>query len=288
MDKTYPIPADVAALCNRLRQAGYAAHPVGGAVRDLVLGRTPGDWDVASAAPPSVTAALFGDAARPTGLPHGTVTVDTGTRRVEVTAFRVEGPYSDGRRPDWVEFTHDLAVDLTRRDFTMNAMALDGEGRLIDPFGGTEDLEKKVIRTVGDPKARFQQDGLRLYRAARFAAQLDFELGRAERETLLAHPQWGGPVSAERIRTELEKGLCASAPQRLDILFSGGLLERFCPRCAPRLEPLADLPPIPAHRWAGLCRALEECEALDDAEKFLRAFHMDRRTVRGALEQLGP
>lgn len=288
MDQRYPIPTDVAELCGKLDGEGFETCPVGGAVRDLVLGRQPEDWDVATAALPAVTASLFGGAARPTGLPHGTVTVDTGRRRVEVTTFRVEGPYSDGRRPDWVEFTRSLEADLARRDFTMNAMALDGQGRLVDPFGGAEDLRRGIIRTVGDPERRFREDGLRLYRAARFAAQLELVLGERERETLLAHPEWGSPVSAERVRIELERGLCAAAPQRLEVLFSGGLLDRFCPRCAPDLTALAALPPSPVHRWAGLCAVLDGCGALEDGERFLRGFHMDRRTLRGALALLDP
>ena len=287
MDKNFLIPQDVAECCQRLRRAGWAAHPVGGAVRDLVLGRQPGDWDVATSARPEATLALFGAAARPTGAAHGTVTLDTGLRPVEVTTFRREGPYSDGRRPDWVVFVGDLETDLARRDFTMNAMALDQTGRVIDPFGGLEHLSAGVIRTVGDPALRFREDGLRLYRAARLAAQLDLELGPEERRALEGHPEWGLPVSAERIRVEVEKGLCAAAPQRLLPLFAGGLMDRFLTvRALPDLAGLSALPNDPPRRWAGLCAALEAAGAIGDPETFLRGFHMDRRTLRGALAAL--
>lgn len=287
MDRQFFLPADVDACCRKLTGAGHAAHPVGGAVRDLVLGRVPVDWDVASSARPETALALFGPAARPSGLPHGTVTVDTGLRRIEITTFRREGPYSDGRRPDWVAFVDDLETDLVRRDFTMNAMALDEGGGLIDPFGGRRDLERRVIRTVGDPSLRFREDGLRMYRGARFSAQLDFALGSEEEAVLRAHPDWGGPVSAERIRVEVEKGLCAPAPARLEVLFSGGLMARFLDRPAiPPLASLAGLPPAPPFRWAGLCAAALGAGAIDDAEAFLRRFHMDRRTLRGSLEAL--
>lgn len=284
MNQKFFLPGDVEELCRALRGAGYAAHPVGGAVRDLVLGRAPGDWDVATSALPEQTAALFGSAARLTGAAHGTVTISTGTRDVEVTTFRREGPYSDHRRPDWVEFVDDLLTDLTRRDFTMNAMALAADGSLVDPFGGVNDLNARLIRTVGDPKERFQEDGLRLYRAARFAAQLDFDLGQRELAALSGHPEWSLPVSAERIRIEVEKGLCAAAPQKLNILFTSGLMTRFTGEsCAPDLAPLSGLPPQPDHRWAGLCAALLRCAAISAAEPFLRSFHMDKRTLKGAL-----
>lgn len=281
------IPSDVSALCNTLREAGFSAFPVGGAVRDLALGRTPDDWDVATSARPEQTAALFGGYAQRTGAAHGTVTVSTPLRAVEVTTFRREGPYSDHRRPDWVEFVDSITLDLARRDLTINAMALDERGELIDPFGGQNDLRRRVLRTVGDPKRRFAEDGLRLFRAVRFSAQLDFELGEDEWNLLTAHPEWGAPVSAERVRIELERGICAPFPRRLTPLFAFGLLEHFVgTRCQPDLAPLAALPPEPCVRWAGLCRALAACGAATDAETLLRAFHMDKRTRRGALTLL--
>ena len=287
MDKQYFLPADVDELCRTLRDAGFAAHPVGGAVRDLILNRIPGDWDVATSALPHQTATLFGGRARLTGATHGTVTVSTGIRDIEVTTFRKEGPYSDRRRPDWVEFVDDIHTDLARRDFTMNAIALGSDDVLIDPFGGQNDLLGRTIRTVGDPNIRFFEDGLRLFRAVRFAAQLDFDLGEAELSALTAHPEWGTPISAERIRIEVEKALCAAAPQKLEVLFSSRLMARFIEnRSTPSLTPLAALPPLPTNRWAGLCRALLTCGAISDPEVFLRSFNMDKRTLRGTLSLL--
>lgn len=287
MDKTFSIPADVARCCRRLHTAGHAAHPVGGAVRDLVLGRLPGDWDVATSALPSQVESLFAPTLRPTGLPHGTVTVDTGVREIEITTFRREGPYSDRRRPDWVEFVGELSIDLARRDFTMNAMALDNDGGLIDPFGGLGHLEQRVICTVGPSSIRFREDGLRLYRAIRFSAQLDFELGTAEQSSLTNHPEWGSLISPQRIRSEVEKGLCALNPSRLFLLFSSGLLNRFLDHPAlPDLSCLATLPPSPASRWAGLCAALLKAGSIDDSECFLCRFCMDKHTFRGTLTAL--
>ena len=287
MDRIFSIPGDVERCCRRLRRAGHAAYLVGGAVRDLAAGRVPEDWDAAASARPEELLALFGDRALPTGAAHGTVTVDTGARMLEITTFRREGPYSDGRRPDWVEFVDRLDVDLARRDFTVNALALDEAGKVIDLFGGLKDLERRVIRTVGAPADRFHEDGLRMYRGARLAAQLDFSLGAAEGAALAAHPEWGDPISAERIRIELEKGLCAPAPQRLAPLFSGGLLARFLDAPAdPELSDLGRLAPEPSARWAGLCALLLAQGAIREPETFLRRFHMDKRTLRGALALL--
>jgi len=287
VERKWNVPEEIAALCARLRRGGYAAYPVGGAVRDLILGREPGDWDVATACPPAMTAALFGAAARPTGLAHGTVTVDTAAGSVEVTTFRQEGPYSDGRRPDWVRFVRELFYDLARRDFTMNAMALDIDGTLIDPFGGESDLRSGIIRTVGDPELRLKEDSLRIFRGVRFCAQLGMELGEAERRTIAAHPEWGDPASPERVRAELEKGLCARAPERLEVLFEAGLMERFTDgRAVPDLSGLKYKAAQPAARWGELCVALLDCGAVQDPEEFLRRLHMDRRTRVNALTYL--
>jgi tRNA nucleotidyltransferase (CCA-adding enzyme) len=174
------IPRDVIAICQRLRDGGHEAHLVGGGVRDLVLGRVPKDFDLATSALPDAVMALFGHRyAIPTGLQHGTVTVLSGPppqgRPVEVTTFRGEGVYLDGRRPSSVEFGKTLHEDLSRRDFTMNAIAYDPlSGVLTDPFGGRQDLGRKLVRAVGDPRVRFAEDGLRPMRAVRQATQLGF------------------------------------------------------------------------------------------------------------------
>ncbi|MDE6107056.1 MAG: tRNA nucleotidyltransferase, partial [Oscillospiraceae bacterium] len=167
---------------NTLWGIGYAAYPVGGCVRDLLLGREPGDVDICTAAHPETVMNLF-EKAIPTGLPHGTVTIPTETGNVEITTFRREGGYADARHPDSVTFNAGLLEDLSRRDFTVNAMALGPEGNIIDPFGGREDLERGVIRSVGEPDRRFSEDALRMLRGVRFCAQLGFTM---EEETAAA------------------------------------------------------------------------------------------------------
>jgi tRNA nucleotidyltransferase (CCA-adding enzyme) len=214
------IPDDVVAVCRRLQQAGHQALLVGGGVRDLVLGRQPKDFDVATSARPDVVLALFGQRfAIPTGLQHGTVTVLTGPppggRAVEVTTFRGEGVYLDGRRPSSVEFGKTLHEDLSRRDFTMNAIAHDPvSGILTDPFDGRGDLRGRLVRAVGDPEQRFREDGLRPMRAVRQATQLGFAIDPPTLRAIPATLASFRKVSAERIRDELMKILASEAPAR--------------------------------------------------------------------------
>ena len=163
-------------MLEALEAAGCEAWCVGGCVRDLRLGRTPGDWDVTTNALPEQTLALFKDRAIPTGLQHGTVTVRTPERAVEITTFRRDGDYRDHRRPEQVTFTTSLEEDLSRRDFTINAMAMDLRGTFRDPFGGTADLEAGILRCVGEPERRFREDALRMMRGLRFAADLAFSI----------------------------------------------------------------------------------------------------------------
>ncbi len=230
------IPDDVRGVCQRLRDLGHEAHLVGGGVRDLLLGRQPGDFDVATSAHPDAVLALFGaHYAIPTGLQHGTVTVLTGEgehrRHVEVTTFRGEGEYLDGRRPSSVEFGKTLIEDLARRDFTMNAIAFDPlTGAMTDPFDGRTDIAGKLVRAVGDPQRRFEEDGLRPMRAVRQATQLGFTV---DPPTLLAIPRTLGSfrkVSAERVRDELAKLLAADQPSRgIELLRQSGLLAEIIP-----------------------------------------------------------
>jgi len=202
------IPEAVQKIMAALEGAGYAAHCVGGCVRDSLLGRTPGDWDVTTSALPEQVLTLFGEGAIPTGLRHGTVTVRSEQGPVEVTTHRKDGDYLDCRRPSTVDFSASLEEDLARRDFTVNAMALDLRGRLTDPFGGREDLQRRVLRCVGDPESRFREDGLRIIRGLRFAAQLGVAV---EEETAAAIERCRGllgHIAAERLETELTKLLC--------------------------------------------------------------------------------
>lgn len=208
------VPEDVLAICRRLREKGKRGWIVGGCVRDLMRGAEAKDWDVATDARPDDVITMFKKVI-PTGLQHGTVTVVKRGVHYEVTTLRGEGAYSDGRRPDTVEFVDDITADLARRDFTINAMAIDPvDGHLIDPFDGRKDLQNKVIRAVGDPNERFAEDGLRVLRAARFSATLECAIDPdTERAmgTSRSHDTFRR-VSAERVRDEWLKAMRARRP----------------------------------------------------------------------------
>ena len=228
------VPDEVREVCRRLTDAGHQAVTVGGAVRDALLGRPPGDWDVATSAHPDQVTALFRRTI-PTGIEHGTVTVMSGRgpRRtaVEVTTFRGEGAYSDARRPDQVTFGVPLDEDLARRDFVINAIAWDPIARqLADPFGGRADLGTGHLRAVGDPVQRFAEDGLRIVRAVRFVAQLDFELEAATEAAIPGALSVLARVSRERVRVELVKLLLGTAAERaLAIAERTGILAQVLP-----------------------------------------------------------
>ncbi|AUX29520.1 MULTISPECIES: CCA tRNA nucleotidyltransferase [Sorangium] len=226
------VPEDVLGICRRLRERGKRGWIVGGCVRDLLRGEPAKDWDVATDARPEEVMAAFRKVI-PTGIQHGTVTVMVRGVPYEVTTLRGDGTYSDGRRPDRVEFVDDITADLARRDFTMNAIALDPvDGHLIDPFGGQRDLEAKIIRAVGDPAERFAEDGLRVLRAARFAATLEGALDpETERAmgTARSH-QTFRCVSAERVRDEWLKAMRARRPSvAFEIMRRTELLGITCP-----------------------------------------------------------
>lgn len=239
-----------------LRQIGRTGYLVGGCVRDMVMGRTPEDYDMTTDARPEEVLAAF-PKTYPTGWKHGTVTVALDGGTVEVTTFRTEGNYSDGRHPDGVRFVSSLAEDLARRDFTMNAMAMGEDGAITDPFGGRADLAAGQIRCVGEGERRFQEDGLRMFRGLRFAAQLGFSLENASADALRRCADRAAAVSAERVRTEVEKLICAPEPQRGAALFSLGLMDRWLPRQEVELAGLNRLPALPMERWAGLCALLD-------------------------------
>ena len=207
------IEPGAAALLDALHRAGFAAYAVGGCVRDSLLGLAPHDWDLCTAARPEQVMELFGEKqCIPTGLQHGTVTVKRDGRLYEITTFRTEGSYSDGRHPDSVAFVPDVREDLARRDFTINAMAYSAEEGLCDPFGGQEDLARGVVRAVGEPLRRFEEDALRILRLYRFAARFGFvidEATEAAAKQLAVHLDC---VSVERIEEELNKLLSAPKP----------------------------------------------------------------------------
>ena len=210
---SFPLDPGAAALLTRLHAAGHAAYAVGGCVRDSLLGQTPHDWDLCTSATPEQVLELFGEAhCIPTGLQHGTVTVKHGGALYEITTFRTEGAYSDGRHPDHVAFVPDVKEDLARRDFTINAMAYNAEEGLIDPFGGQNDLAVGIVRAVGEPQRRFEEDALRILRLYRFAARFGFAIDPATGQAARALCRHLDCVSEERIAEELSRLLAAPAP----------------------------------------------------------------------------
>lgn len=254
---------------------------VGGALRDRLLGRQGGDWDLATALLPDQMmsrAKAAGLRVIPTGLQHGTVTVMVGQKAFEITTFRGDGDYKDGRHPESVKLGVALEEDLARRDFTINAMAIsleamdreDWRAYLVDPFGGQRDLEARMLRAVGDPLQRFAEDGLRPLRACRFASQLGFEIERATFEAIRERLDVAKKVAVERVFQEMSKLLCAPEARRgVQLLADSGLLDLWmaelrpmigCPpnrkHCFPvwehALEVLTYTPPDPAMRWAAL------------------------------------
>ena len=216
------IPSNVEWILNTLRAHGYEAFAVGGCVRDTMLGRTPGDWDITTSARPEQVKAVFRHTVD-TGLQHGTVTVLKDHTGYEVTTYRIDGEYEDGRHPKSVEFTAELREDLRRRDFTINAMAYSHETGVVDLFGGMEDLKQGVIRCVGNPVDRFTEDALRILRAIRFSAQLGFEIEQGTRDALALIAPNLKNVSKERIMTELTKLLLSSHPERMRLVFETGM-----------------------------------------------------------------
>ncbi|HXX67267.1 MAG TPA: HD domain-containing protein [Polyangiaceae bacterium] len=224
------IPADVLALCERLRSRGRRAWIVGGCVRDLIAGRDANDWDIATDARPDELLRIF-PRAIPTGIEHGTITVVASGHQYEVTTLRGEGTYSDGRRPDWVAFVDDIAADLARRDFTVNALAVDPvDGRLIDPFDGRGDLKRGVLRAVGNPRERFAEDGLRVLRAARFVATLELRLDPDTEAAIGPTLDTYRKVAEERIRDEWVKTMAARVPSRaFEVMQRTGILGVTCP-----------------------------------------------------------
>lgn len=223
------MPGHVRYVLSTLRAHGFEAFAVGGAVRDRLLGREPGDWDVATSGEPRYVLSVF-PRAIPTGIKHGTVTILTDDGEVDVTTYRVEGAYSDLRRPDSVRFTDSLRDDLSRRDFTVNALALGLDGAVTDPFGGLRDLVRRTIRAVGDPAQRFGEDALRMMRAVRLCAELGFALDPATVAAIRKHAPSLGRIAVERVRDELDRCLLSDRPaQALELLRTLGLLGEVLP-----------------------------------------------------------
>ena len=246
---TIKLDPGAALLLDALHGAGHAAYAVGGCVRDSLLGLAPHDWDLCTSARPEQVMALFGEEkCIPTGLQHGTVTVKQGGRLYETTTFRTEGAYSDGRHPDAVCFVPDVREDLARRDFTINAMAYSAEEGLIDPFGGRDDLAAHLVRAVGEPERRFEEDALRILRLYRFAARFGFAIDPATGAAARALGPHLDCVSAERIQEELLKLLAAPRPGSY---LEPAVLAVILPELEPEKQP---------ERFAELCRTIDRIE----------------------------
>lgn len=222
------MPQAVKEIIATLQQNNFEAYAVGGCVRDSILGREPNDWDITTSASPEEVKALFRRTID-TGIEHGTVTIMIDKVGYEVTTYRIDGKYEDGRHPTEVTFTRNLKEDLLRRDFTINAMAYNDTDGLVDIFGGLEDIERKVIRCVGDPRARFTEDALRLMRAVRFAAQLGYTIEEETREAMKEIAGNLKKISAERIQVELVKTLVSPNPFMMKDAYELGLTKYFMP-----------------------------------------------------------
>lgn len=225
------IPTGARKIIARLEQHGYEAYIVGGCVRDSLMGKSPSDWDICTSARAEEMMALFEDKrVIPTGIQHGTLTILAEDAAYEVTTFRIDGEYLDHRHPKSVAFTRELAEDLSRRDFTINAMAWHPERGLIDLFGGVEDLRDRLVRAVGDPVQRFNEDGLRMLRMVRFATVLDFDYDPATYDAVRKQGHLLQYISKERIQVELNKILLAAHPARgLEDLYTLGMYPYIIP-----------------------------------------------------------
>ncbi|MDF2909011.1 MAG: hypothetical protein K0R34_4332, partial [Herbinix sp.] len=224
----FHIPQKVNDIIEELMQHGYEAYAVGGCVRDMVLGREPEDWDITTSATPYEVKKIFRRTVD-TGIVHGTVTVLKDKEHYEVTTYRLDGEYEDNRHPKQVEFTSSLTEDLKRRDFTINAMAYNEKEGFIDLFGGMEDLNKGLIRCVGSAEERFDEDSLRILRAVRFSAQLNFTIEEHTLCAIEAKAENLKNISAERIRVELTKLLISDHPNRLRLLYELGITNVILP-----------------------------------------------------------
>ena len=274
-------PIYVSSVLKRLENSGHSAFLVGGCVRDILMGRHPNDWDICTSALPEEVMSVFSKT-RPTGVKHGTVTVIEHGSAVEITTFRSDGEYKDHRRPENVRYIADLQGDLERRDFTINAIAIPLSGEMFDPFGGRDDIQKKLIRCVGDPYRRFNEDALRMLRALRFSAVLDLEIEASTLSAIREKASLAGSLAKERVQTELEKILLSNSPQILSEVIEYGLLGELVTSktAVPGLAALKTLPKNRAIRWAGFCALLIKGGIISDAEEFLSSLRLDSAAIR--------
>lgn len=284
-EKTMPeitVPKYVKNVIKDLTAHGYPACIVGGCVRDMFLGVTPNDWDIATAALPEQVIELFPDSI-PTGIKHGTVTVRSGGQFVEVTTFRADEGYADHRHPDTVSFVGDLTTDLSRRDFTVNAMAISPSGTVIDPYRGLDDIRAGIIRCVGAPEKRFREDALRMLRAFRFSSRLGFTIDPETLSAIKDNASLAAGLSAERVRDEVEKILMTDKPETVFTVMELGLLDTFLVRRPESDVGFACISAIKKNtqpRWAAFAKLLLEDGCIENVWDFLKSLRLDGHTVR--------
>lgn len=229
------LPEDVKLIINFIEAAGFEAYAVGGCVRDSLLGREPNDWDITTNAKPDQIKEIF-HRTIDTGIQHGTVSVLIHGNSYEVTTYRIDGEYEDNRHPRQVEFTTELVEDLKRRDFTINAMAYNEKTGIVDEFSGMDDLEKGIIRCVGNPNERFDEDALRIMRAIRFAAQLGYDIEDETKQAIISFADRLRSISAERINVELTKLIVSPNPGFIRIAYETGILDVILPEIAALMD----------------------------------------------------
>lgn len=273
-----PMPPQVERIIERLRQEGFEAYAVGGCVRDTLLGREPGDWDITTSALPQEVKQLFRRTID-TGIQHGTVTVLMDRQGYEVTTYRIDGEYEDGRHPREVAFTSELLEDLKRRDFTINAMAYSHETGIVDAFDGIGDLKQKIIRCVGEARERFEEDALRILRAIRFSAQLDFAIEEQTYHAIARIAPNIARVSKERIQVELTKLLCSVHPEKIRQVYETGISRYISPEFAAlpwqEFEGMPGLSAEKYARWADFLRLT----APESAVRTLKDLKLDNDTI---------
>ena len=260
------LPKNVENIIERLKEHGFEGFAVGGCVRDSLLKKTPTDWDITTDALPEDMKKIF-KKTFDTGIAHGTVTVLMDGVGYELTTYRIDGNYSDGRHPDSVSFSKNLSEDLCRRDFTVNAMAYSHNKGIVDLFGGRKDLQNGIIRAVGDAKKRFDEDALRMLRAVRFAAQLGFKIDDDTFEAIRERAKLLSKVSKERIFVELNKSLCGDFAQNIKMVYTSGLYRYIGKEFAKLDESIYDFYPRKFHNkkhmyWAAFLENIENVEAV--------------------------
>ena len=276
------LPVDVKTIIETLEANGYEAFAVGGCVRDTLLLRVPGDWDITTSAKPEEVKTLFSHTID-TGIQHGTVTVMKNHVGYEVTTYRIDGEYEDARHPKEVIFTANLVEDLKRRDFTINAMAYNNRAGIVDEFDGIKDLEEKVIRCVGEPRERFSEDALRMLRAVRFAAQLGFSIDEKTKEAIKELAPTLAKVSKERIAVELIKILVSDHPEEIRTAYELGLTSVFMPEFDIAMQTIGmhsivAMRHVQAEKRIRLSMLLHELGA-DKAKEILKRLKFDNATI---------